>query len=68
MLAREPGEGAPRLQEDGTQAQPHSSGPRMDTEDTGPHLDKGKGKMSRRRQTGDKAPAADFLRLRLAMC
>lgn len=55
VLRREPGEWAPRLQEDGAQAQPHSSGPRMDTEDTGLHLDKGKDIMSRRRHAGDKA-------------
>lgn len=58
MLTRQLGEWAPGMQEDGAQAQPHSSGPRMDTEDAGPHLDKGKDIMNRRKYTGDKVPAA----------
>lgn len=68
VLIRQLGEWAPRLQEDGVQAQPHSSGPRMDTEDTGPHLDKGKDMMNRRKCTGKKVPVADFQSSRLSMC
>lgn len=68
VLARQPGEWAPGLQEDGTQAQPYSPGPRMDTENTGPYLDKGKRIMSRTRHTEGKAPRADFRGLRLHMC
>lgn len=68
MLTRQLGEWAPRLQEDGAQAQPHSSGPRVDTKDAGLHLDKGKDMMNRRKYIGDKVPAADFQSSRLSMC
>lgn len=64
MLTRQAGEWAPGLQEDGAQAQPHSPGPRMDPEDAGPHLGKGKDMISGRRHTGPEVPAGRLLEVR----
>lgn len=55
VLARQPGKRSPRLQEDGAQAEPHSSGPGVDSKDTGPYLSEGKGVISRQHKR-DKAP------------
>lgn len=67
LLAGEPSEWAPGLQEGGAQAQPHISRPRMDTEDAGSHLGKGEDVMSRARPTGDEAPWRRLLGSRLSV-